>query len=202
MQLRHFLEDFGTPSTARTARTDGPALDESEVEAQKLESFEAGYRAGWDDAVKAHAEDHTRVSSAFGQNLQDLSFTYHEAYSQVVTAMTPLLEEMVNVLLPQIARDGLGQHIVTQLKDMAREVGSFEVVIAVAPVNAPAVAALLEEDFGFPLRLQEDDTLGEGQADIRFGETEKQIDLSDVLRTVSEAVQGFAHENRRQRANG
>ncbi len=202
MQLRHFLEDFGTPTAAQSAHVDGPAMDESEIEAQKLESFETGYRAGWDDAVKAHSEDHTRVSSAFAQNLQDLSFTYHEAYSQVVAAITPLLEEMVNVLLPQIARDGLGQHIVTQLQDMASEVGTFEVVIAVSPLNAPAVAALLDEDFGFPLRLEEDATLGEGQADIRFGETEKQIDLSDVLQSVSNAVQGFAHENRRQQAHG
>lgn len=201
MQLRDILDDFGSPQILRPAM--GVPIDQgADIEAEKLESFEEGYRAGWDDAVKAQSDDRSRISSDFAQNLQDLSFTYHEAYSHVLNAVMPLLEEMVNVLLPQMAREAIGAHIVEQLQSRAQEIGTLDVVVAVAPSNSGAVEPLLEQDFGFPLKLETDDTLAEGQADIRFGEIEQQIDLSDVLTSVSDAVHGFAHENRRTLAHG
>ena len=70
----------------------------------QLDAFEEGYRAGWDDAIKAQSDDRTRISE-FAQNLQDLSFTYHEAYSHAINAMTPLLEDIVRSVLPKIAHE-------------------------------------------------------------------------------------------------
>ena len=198
--LANFLEDFAAaPATQATVET---GLSEAEVEGQRLEAFENGYKAGWDDAIKAQSDDTTRISSAFGQHLQDLSFTYQEAYAQVLKAMTPLLEEMANVVLPSLARDSLGQHIAEELRGMAQRIGHLDVVIAVAPANRQAVAALLDGDFAFPVKLVEDDTLAEEQADIRFGETEAQIDLTDLVQDARDAIAGFAHDARRKAANG
>ncbi|EPX82814.1 hypothetical protein [Salipiger mucosus] len=198
--LRDVLEDFGAPraSAAPTA----PRFDEGEVETAKLEAFDTGYRAGWDDAIKAQSDDQARISSDFAQNLQDLSFTYHEACAQVLNGITPLLDDMVRVLLPGMLRDTLGAHVVEQLAEHARQIGTRDVVIAVAPGAAEAVQPMLEADFGFPLRLEEDATLAEGQADIRFGETERQIDLGGLLDEVRQAVEGFAHDNRRTISHG
>jgi len=201
--LHDFLEDFGSAvGAAALAEPAGPVVDEAEVEGMKLESFENGYRAGWDDAVKAQSDDKTRISSAFGQHLQDLSFTYHEASRQVMNSMTPLLHEIVASLLPEVARASLGQHIVEQLQNMAEELGELEVVVAVSPNNVEAVQPLLQGDFGFPVELTADDTLLEEQADIRLGDTEKQIDLGDLVASVSEAIQGFTHDNRRKVEHG
>ncbi|MGP6089157.1 ABC transporter ATP-binding protein [Antarctobacter jejuensis] len=203
--LADLLEDFGSVSlvgTAGPSQPAEPAFSEAELEGKKLEAFEKGYRAGWDDAVKAQSDDRTRISSAFGQHLQDLSFTYHEAYTQVMNAVTPLLDEMVASLLPEMARATLGHHIVEQLQTLSREIGHMEVVVAVAPGKIEAVTPLLEADFGFPIQLVADDTLSEEQADLRFGQTERQIDLGDLIAAVSEAVQGFAHDNRRKMNNG
>lgn len=197
--LRRFLDDFA----AQTAV--GPAtqsVSEADLETARLESFEAGYKAGWDDAISAQSDDKTRISSAFGQHLQDLSFTYHEAYAQVVNAMNPLLEQLATVLLPDMARKSLGPHIVEQLQSMAAEIGSLDVVIAVAPNSVDAVAPILEQDFGFPVRLIEDDTLADEQADIRFGRTERQIDLGELLTQTQEAVAAFVHDTKRKAANG
>ncbi|PYG31063.1 ABC transporter ATP-binding protein [Pelagimonas varians] len=199
--LHQLLEDFAEIAP-RIPDIAAPALDENELEGQKLEAFENGYRAGWDDAIKAQSDDKSRISSAFGQHLQDLSFTYHEAYSQVMNAMTPLLDEMVAALLPEMARATIGHHIVEQLQSMAHEIGTLEVIVAVSPANAEAIAPLLEGDFSFPLQLVQDDTLADEQADIRLGEIEKQIDLGDLIASVSDAIDGFAHDNRRKLANG
>ncbi|MCC1491352.1 ABC transporter ATP-binding protein [Cognatishimia sp. F0-27] len=204
--LAAVLEDFSAPQTAvsdgiEAVPAAGEAMSEVELEGHRLEAFEKGYRAGWDDAIAAQSDDHTRISSAFGQHLQDLSFTYHEAYSRVMNAMTPLLEEMVRVVLPQTAHAVLGQHLVEQVQTLAREIGQLEVEIAVAPANVEPVAPLLEGQFGFPVRLVEDETLSDEQADIRFGTTEKQIDLGALLETVKDAVEGFTHENQRSVVN-
>ncbi len=199
--LHQLLDDF-SEIPAQSPDIAVVTFNEADLEGQKLEAFENGYRAGWDDAVKAQSDDRSRISSAFGQHLQDLSFTYHEAYSQVMNAMTPLLDEMVAALLPQIARETLGHHIVEQLQSMAQEVGALKVIVAVAPSNTESVAPLLEGKFSFPIQLIEDDTLADEQADIRLGQTEKQIDLGDLIASVSEAVDGFSHDNRRKLANG
>lgn len=199
MHLRDLLEDFsGPPQRA----ADRPGLSDSDLEGLKLESFEDGYKAGWDDAIKAQADDQTRIASDFSQNLQDLSFTYHEAYSQVLGAMTPLLEDMVNALLPALAREALGLHLLEQLQAQCRAIGCLDVEIVVAPQDSMAVRALLDRDFGFPIAVVESATMGEGQADIRFGETEQQIDLTGVLASIDQAVKGFAHENKRKIAHG
>jgi flagellar biosynthesis/type III secretory pathway protein FliH len=201
--LHDFLEDFGQLVQSSTApQASAPGVSEVDLEGQKLEAFEKGYRAGWDDAVTAQTDEATRVSSAFGQHLQDLSFTYHEAYGQVMSAVTPLLTEMVETFLPEVVRATLGQHIAEQLQKRAQEIGQLEVEVAVAPSRLEAVAPLLEGGFGFPLRLVPDDTLADDQADIRFGDQERQIDLGDLIASVSEAVQGFAHDNERIRDHG
>lgn len=198
--LHSFFEDFATRHTESAPPT--PEIGEAEVEAGKLESFDTGYRAGWDDAIKAQADESHRISSDFAQNLQDLSFTYNEAYRQVLDAVTPLLEDILQALLPALLHETLGLHLHEQLAGMAQEIARREVLIAVAPESTVQLAPLLEQDFGFPLRLEEDPTLAEGQVDLRFGETEKQIDLSGLLDEVTRAVEGFAHDNRRNAAHG
>jgi flagellar assembly protein FliH len=200
MRLQDFLEDFdGTPPVSILPQK---SMSDDEVETLKLAAFEEGYRAGWDDAIKAQSDDRTRISSDFAQNLQDLSFTYHEAYSQVLNAMNPLLEDIVRSVLPKIAHEALGLHILDQLKAHSRTIGELGVEIVVSPENVEAVTGLMGQDFGFPLRVSEDDTMAAGQADIRFGESEQQIDLSEVLINVGAALQGFMHENRKKVVNG
>ena len=198
--LHRFLEDFS--ATAAPDQSAAPAMSESDLEGARLESFENGYRAGWDDALAAQSDDRSRISSALAQHLQDLAFTYHEAYNNAMNAMAPLLEEVTATLLPAMARGTLGHHIVEQLQAQAREIGQMEVVIAVSEDSAAAVAPLLEQDFGFPITLQTDDTLSDEQADIRFGRTERQIDLGALVDSMAEALQGFAHETQRSVSHG
>ncbi|MCT4554992.1 MAG: ABC transporter ATP-binding protein [Pelagimonas sp.] len=201
-ELSQVFEDFGEAKPTRTVAENAAVIDEVDLEGVRLDAFEKGYRAGWDDAIKAQSEDRDRISNELGQHLQDLSFTYHEACSHVINALTPLLNEMVQVVLPSMSQASLQAHIVEQLQAIAKEVGGMDVVIAVSPANSEALEPLMDQDFGFPIQLLEDPDLAAEQADIRFGQTEKQIDLGDLLSSLKEAVDGFAHENRRKIANG
>lgn len=193
MQLRDFLENFSTPVEDLIV-AEGPVISTADAESQKLESFESGYKAGWDDAVSAQDEDTQRVGKELSQSLQDLSFTYQEAYSHVLKSMSPLLEEIVNVLLPGLIEDALGKQLLDHLQTLASEIGQAPVVICVHPDVVETITPMAIGDFSFPVDVSGDASLTNAQAEIRFGEHSKQIDLNEILSTVKDSVEGFIHD--------
>ena len=190
MSIAHLLEQF----EARVE--DGPAISISEMrlEEEKLEAFERGYGAGWEDAEKAQATGHQKVTSEFANNLRELSFTYHEAYGQMAKSLEPLLNRIVTSVLPEIAQKSLGPQISEILGEAAKTTSEQAVEIVVGSGNADLVREMLETQIGIPVRLIEEPSLGEGQAYLRFGDAERQIDYDDVLAGVSRAVDAFFHE--------
>ena len=84
-----------------------PLVEATAVAEAKVASFEQGYSAGWDDAVAAQQGDQTRIRADLARNLQSLSFTFQDARSHVLQAIRPLILEMVNRLLPEVARETL-----------------------------------------------------------------------------------------------
>ena len=187
MSIAHLLEEFGE-------LTDGVPLAMTDVslEEERLAAFEKGYQAGWDDAVKAQSEDVRRITTDLAQNLQDLRFTYEEAYGAVMTALRPLLMEMAGAVLPRLASESLAPRIVEMLHEQARAQGRQPVEIAAAPEDLPRLAHLTED--GLDITLAADDTLGAGQVYLRFGESEAEIDLPGVIADISAAVSAFFDE--------
>ena len=64
------------------------------------------------------------------------------------------------------------------------------------------VDGLAEQDFGFPVRVQSDDTLSDGQVFLRFGEEETEIDLGAVTDGIRDALAGFFAEQERMEHHG
>jgi flagellar assembly protein FliH len=191
MTISHLLESFDGLQNAHSPQL---SLSEDSLEDQKLASFENGYKAGWDDAVKAQADESSRISSDFAQNLGELSFTYHEAYSHMIKELKPLLSQVVSSILPEIARKSLGAQISEQLVDMAAGLAGQDIEVVVSPHNAEALRSMLENDLSFPVKIVEEESLGEGQAYLRFGQSERQIDNQEVLSGIATAVDAFFHE--------
>lgn len=198
MSISHLLEDFGSNSAVRTT----VSMTDTTLEEQRLDSFEQGYKAGWEDALKAQNNTTRQISEEFARNLQDLSFTYREAYAHVIKSMNPLLSQIVEAVLPEMAQQTIGMRVIEQLQAMVKTSGESGIEVQVAPANQPAVAALLKQEFAFPVRLKADATLTETQALLKFDETEKQIDLGEVLAGIGQAVSGFFHEHQKEVVNG
>ena len=99
--LAAYLEDFGAP----LSEVKGYAVSDEVLETERLESFDKGYRAGWDDAIKAKTDEGTQQADAVVQALQDLSFTYHEVHAQLLSNLSPLLDEILQKILPSLARE-------------------------------------------------------------------------------------------------
>jgi flagellar assembly protein FliH len=173
------------------------------LESERLESFDKGYRAGWDDAIKAKAEDGAHLSDGIAQNLQDLSFTYHDVHAQVLSNLTPLFHEILQKILPSLARDTLGAHIAEQLSKIARDIGTVQIEIAVAPGFGAQVSQFVNEaSSSLPISVTESTAVSEGQAELRLGAKELSIDLSDVSKQIKEAVHAVLHDQSEKRAHG
>ena len=196
--LSTFLENFGTQSV-----TESPNYSEELLESERLEAFDKGYRAGWDDAIKAKADDTAQMSSDFAQSLQDLSFTYHEVHAQVFANLRPLFDEILQKILPDIARDTLGNHIADHLSQVARDLGTVEVMIAVAPGAGEQVTHMANDaQVSLPMQVVETSDLRDGQAELRFAGREVSLDMADVTKQISQALEAVIHESTQEQAYG
>ena len=192
------LEVFELPDMTG-AKVDCSASDFEEM---RLQAFEKGYTAGWDDAVAAQDAEATRLRADLSKNLEELSFTYHEARGHVLAAMEPLLRDMVAKVLPAIARESLGQVVLETVMPLAEEMAGAAITVVVNPVNRPAVEALLTTRKSLPLTFLEEPSLGEGQVYLRMGDAESRIDLDGVIAAIGQAVAGFFAMQNEVKDNG
>lgn len=193
--IAHLLEDFGA-----LAEGDPVSLSEESLEEVRLEAFENGYQAGWDDAAKAQKDDMMRISADFAGNLRDLSFTYHEACNGMLAALRPVLTGMVETVLPKLAHQTLGARVVEHLESLASEALAQPVEIVIAPANLEALETLLEGRDDLPTRLRAEPSMGEGQVHLRIGATEQEIDLDSVLADIAQAMSGFVSQTQKESA--
>jgi len=196
MTVSHRYRDFGT----RPKQPQKPADQEhlELIEEQKLQSFEEGYRAGWDDAVKAEAEDSARLNGEFAQNLQDIGFTYHEAVTKLSTALDPILTSMVERVLPRISQGTLSFHIVDQLKEIAEQALGEPIKIVLSPANEEIINSLPSTYLPEQFALKPDVSLADDEVFIQLGILERQIDFEPVIDGVSKATEAFFHEIKEQ----
>lgn len=186
MSGRLRLEVFGQPSdVAETVTIDAAAMEDA-----RLASFEAGYAAGWEDAMAAQKDERSAVGADLSRNLQALSFTYHEARAHVLSALQPLLNALVSRVLPETARASLAPIVVEALRPLAELAAGAPVTIEMNPAARPAVEALLAGHAAPPVRLVEEPTLGEGQVYLRLGDREDHVDLDHITDMIRTAVSG------------
>ena len=168
-----------------------PLVEATAVEEAKVASFEQGYSAGWDDAVAAQQGDQTRIRADLARNLQSLAFTFQDARGHVLQAIRPLILEMVDRLLPEVARETLAPTVLEALTPMADELADAPLTLVLNPAVRGQVEDLIAQATGLPMVIDEEPSLPEGQVYIRFGPTETKVDLSQVTADIAIAVRAF-----------
>lgn len=199
MSMSHRYRNFGRLKSASPDQ-ENPGLEE--IEDQKLQSFEAGYQAGWDDAIKAQSDAKGKLTEELAQNLQDMSFSYHEALAKLASSMEPVMQQVIDKLLPEMVRGALGAHILDQLKKMLSDQIENSAEIVVCEENVHTIKDLIGVNLTAPFVVVGDATVGPGEAFVRIGDTEQHIDLDGVVKGVSEAMKAFFHETQQDMSNG
>lgn len=188
MSIAHILEDFSVETASQGSVK---LMSEVAIEDQRLASFEQGYTAGWDDAIDAQSNDQTRMTGKLTQNLQDVSFTYHEALSQMLCSIEPVFQAITESILPEVLQETLVPLIVGKLSEMARIHAEQPVELVVPAGVGTALRPILAQEFSVPVLLREDPNLGEGQARLRVGVAEQEVDSKELLQNIRSAVEAF-----------
>lgn len=198
------LEDYGirfrfgapAPEPEAAAEVTAAAIEEA-----RLESFDQGYKAGWDDAAKTHQEEQSHISAELARNLQELSFTYYEARQAVLRDAEVLFRGMIDVFLPKILPAAVTATIMERLLDASKTAAEATVEISVAPENVSRLEEMVAGGVAPPLRVCAEPSLGPGQAFLRFGDAEEKVDLQAILSEINAIVDDlFAPETMQEEA--
>ncbi|WP_039017061.1 hypothetical protein [Halocynthiibacter namhaensis] len=191
------LEEFDVLPIAGTS-TPSPlaeAMTEVQSEEAKLESFENGYKAGWDDAARSHTDNLDNVSVELGRNLQELSFTFHEARTQVLKDMRAVFEELFSKILPKVAAETLPAIIAEQINEIVGREVDTRIELRVHPSNQDIVGQFVAAQTHLNVDVVPEPAFGEGQARLVFASGEQNIDLSKILETAAQKTEGFFELN-------
>lgn len=200
MTISHLLEDFGGMAAPKDDSI--RFLSEDELEDFRLAAFEQGYSAGWEDSSVAQARDHKRISAEMASRLEDLSFSYHEASAGILASLEPVFTAIVERAVPSAMSEMFGQQIVAQMQALARDAVDVPAVITVPTGSGAAVTALIPRTLSMPVRVVEDPALKDGQADLKIGAEECEIDCTALMDAFREATAAFFHQNNKDVQNG
>lgn len=199
MSLLHRYADFGALAD------NGPNADADRSDSQedaRLEAFENGYQAGWDDSTKAHEEDGTRALSDVAQHLQDMSFTYQEAYGKIVLALEPLLLEFVAKLMPDLARKCLPAQVLQEIKSLLRTQADGAIELAVAPDALDCINDAVADSLANPFTITADPSMTAGRVFVRVGTVERDINLDAVTSAAADALAAFSDQIHKDTQDG
>lgn len=193
MTLSRILPEFGSKPM-----TNSVAISDVSLEEQKLNSFESGYQAGWDDSTAANRDAGHQVSADFAQNMADLSITHQEAYDAFFADILPLLKQMVDTVLPVIARDTLAPRIVELIEAEMSQAPTRRVLVSAAPDACALLAPMLaKSDANLDVQVNEDATLSSGQVRLSFDDQrEQELDTAALLDSIQTAVNSFFQEKK------
>ncbi|MFZ9950533.1 MAG: flagellar biosynthesis protein, partial [Gemmobacter sp.] len=169
---------------------------------RRTNSYEAGYKAGWEDASAAHAAGQAELRADVARNLQAMSFTYHEARGQILRAIEPLLTDIAARLLPEVSRAVLPAQISAVLLPLAEQATEVPVTLVIHPDARADVEAFASLPSGLPIAIHETDALGPGQATLRLGEVETRIDMDGAVAAIAVLIRDFFDLPRKERRHG
>jgi hypothetical protein len=161
--------------------------------------YDAGYKAGWEDAEKRDEADARRLSEALLHSVQDLTFTLHEARVHVLKLIRPLVEAMIGSLIPQVAEATLPMIVAEEIEKIAMDLAEEPLVLRICGDDRMALErALSEAQASLRVKLVAEPSLVQGQVLISTESFEKRIDLDEVrtrvilsLRTLTSDLQTF-----------
>ena len=197
LKLEEFEPDARPPGHGAISPA-APQQDEAALRG----AYEQGYAAGWEDAVRASEEENTRISAEFAHNLQDISFTYHEAKSHVLRSVAPLISALVDKLFPELIRETLAERIIQEIEPIASDAADSPVEIALAPDSLKTLENILPERLAHPFELREEPSLSPGQVWLRSARGERLVDLDTALERIRSALQAIETANKEDIANG
>ena len=188
MSLSHLFQDFGTLKPMNVGKK---SFNSEEIEDLKLQAYEGGFQAGWEEAIKAQSETMGHVSAGLAASLQNASFEYHELRRTLHESVKSILTEVVETVLPVTAHASLGRHICDLIGTLSLDALDRRIEIAVAPGRDDVVRDLLALELPEPFEVVVDPMMSPDQAILRLGSKEMDLNLDKTVAEISTAVTNY-----------
>ncbi len=164
----------------------------------KFESFEALRDSAYNEGVKSGAaatsrafeEQKIRTLTPILEALNDISFTQVEANRAMLKSMRPMVEKLVETVLPASAHQGFGAEVTALLVKAYEKAPAARIIISVAPDAVAAIHSFLataKADFS----VEPDPALNELQARVDWQGGYDQLDLDAAITDVRAAIDTF-----------
>lgn len=199
MSIAHLLAEF---STERPDEDAARLISDLELEDERLTAFERGYSAGWEDALKAQGEDRASVIADLRQSLEDMSFTYHDAYSQMMLSLKGIVGTLLETVLPRALQHALVPGIVEEISAQVADHADVAVEVLVSPDLDEEVAAALSSVPSVPITPIETPELKPGQVVLQIGGGGHEIDTGRLLRRIERSVEAYFDQLKQEVRNG
>ena len=189
------LEIFEIPQAP-----DSPALlMPEEIEDLRLNAYERGYVAGWDDGGKQTDADESTRRAAIERQIEQLSFTYHEARGHLLKAIEPLIVAIVGCVVPMAARVSVVPLAIEHLMPLAHAAAESPITLRIGIGDRGRYEAAFAGLILPPIDLVESDAMAPGQAEFTFGALDTRIDLTQAAEAIGRAVTSFYQINTEER---
>ena len=193
MTRRISLEDFDGPEMAPPQRETPEPVVTIDTDALRSAAFEEGYRSGWDDCHSEHLKSEQAISSDLARSLRDMEATYRDARSDVLSALKPLIDAIVEQVLPKIASDGLSAMVAQELMPHLQSASELEPELQCAPDLAPVLQKLLDHRDGLSVRIRPETSFSGAQVALRLGAEARNIDLTSAVDQIGQELSSFTN---------
>lgn len=177
-----YLEDFAAPPPA------AEPITPPQEKIDPMQGYETGFQAGWDDAMASVAKEEGHISAEFARNLQELSFSFHEARSQVTNSLKPLISALITTLLPLSADRALAENVWKIIEPVLQDNNSPKVKLFCAPDDTDIFSEFTTHAPALQIDIQPEPTLHAGQAKFELAAEKHEVDIAALCQTILELI--------------
>ena len=188
MQFSNVLTDFSGP---KTLPDEVSTAQNEALEDEKLKSFEDGYSAGWDDAMKAQEERGRKLSSALQEAVAQARVTKEEAFGVFSEASANFLNTLLSAALPKFSSQIVSFHAKELIERFSIDLNAIDTELVVSAHQVDVFTSHMKDIQINDLKIVGSSDLDVDQAVMRFSGQEKGIDLDELyklLHTLCETI--------------
>jgi len=178
MQFSNVLMDFSGP---KQPAGDVSSTANEALEDEKLKSFEDGYSAGWDDAMKAQEERGRKLSAALHEAVADATATKEEAFSAFSEVNTAFVSALLDLVFPKLAAEILSAQTIDLIAKYNMDENDVGTQLLVSHEQREVFSNFVTEQKLDGINVVASDEVCSDQVVIKFVNQEKQLDFNELL---------------------
>jgi glycosyltransferase A (GT-A) superfamily protein (DUF2064 family) len=120
----------------------------------------------------------------------------------MIASLEDIVRGLVTSVLPRVFHGSLAERLAEEVVAMVQNAHEVPVVLTHGPGIETELAEALSEIATIPIQQTLGPGLAPGEFTLRVGRTERDIDLADFLDRVSDSVEGYFEQFKREIANG